>query len=178
MADGPADRAAIANGAVGDAAGDALHGAARDVGNASVLDVGMGDAGPEHEFVAAALGLLELGKGGDVDDQPRLDQPQIEHGTKRLAAGNDLGGSFGLAEHGKRRLQVARTFVAERRGFHAAGLSASRAAKTASTTRYGVIGDCISSAPSGRSASLTALTIAAGGAIAPPSPVPFTPNCV
>ena len=97
MAEGSADRAAIANGAIGDVAGDALHGAARDVRNASVLDVGMGDAGAEHEFVAAALDLLELGKTGDVDDQLRLHQPQIEHRTKRLAAGDDLGRSFGLA---------------------------------------------------------------------------------
>ena len=178
MAERPADRAAIAHGAVGDVAGDALHGTARDIRNTPILDVGMGDTGPDHQFVASTLDLLELGKPADVDDQLRLDQPQIEHRTKRLAAGNDLGGSFGLAEHGKRRLQIARTFIAERRRFHAAGLSALRAARTASTTRYGVIGDCISSTPSGRSASLTALAIAAGGAIAPPSPIPFTPNCV
>ena len=78
------------------------------------------------------------------------------------------------AQHGKRRLQIARTFIAERRRFHAAGLSASRAARIASTTRHGVIGDCINSTPSGRSASLTALAIAAGGAMAPPSPMPFS----
>ena len=178
MAERSADRAAIANGAIGDIAGDALHGAARDVGNASILDVGMGDAGAEHEFVAAALGLLELGKPGDVDDQLRLDQPQIEHRPERLATGDDFGGSVGLVQHGKRRLQIARTFIGERRRFHAAGLSASRAARIASTTRRGVIGECINSTPSGRSASLTALAIAAGGAMAPPSPMPLTPNWV
>jgi hypothetical protein len=177
MAERSADRASIAHGAVGDVACNALHGAARDVRNASVLNVGMGDTGPEHEFVATPLDLLEFGKPRDIDDQLRLHQPQIEHGTKGLATGNDLG-SFGLAEHGKGGLQIAWTFVAERRRFHAAGLSASRAARTASTTRYGVIGDRISSTPSGRSASLTALAIAAGGAMAPPSPMPFTPNWV
>jgi hypothetical protein len=85
--------------------------------------------------VATTLDLLELGKTGDIDDQLRLHQPQVEHGTKRLAAGNDPGGCFGLAEHGKCRRQIAWTFVAEGRRFHAAGLSASRAARTASTTR-------------------------------------------
>ena len=69
MAERSADRAAIAHGAIGDVGGDALHGAARDVRNASVLDVGMGDAGAEHEFVAATLDLLQFGKTGDVDDQ-------------------------------------------------------------------------------------------------------------
>src|SRR5262249_40549823 len=44
--------------------------------------------------------------------------------------------------------------------------------------RCGVIGDINNSAPSGRSASFTALAIAAGGAIAPPSPMPLTPNSV
>ena len=68
MAERSADRAAIAHRAIGDVGGDALHGAARDVGNAAVLDVGMGDAGAEHQFVAATLGLLELGEPGDVDD--------------------------------------------------------------------------------------------------------------
>ena len=79
MAEGSANRAAIANGAIGDIAGNAPHGAAGDVRNAPILDVGMGDAGAEHEFVAATLDLLELGKPGDVDDQFRLHQPQIEH---------------------------------------------------------------------------------------------------
>ena len=42
--------------------------------------------------------------------------------------------------------------------------------------RRGVSGDSVISTPSGASASLTALAIAAGGAIAPPSPMPFWPN--
>jgi len=46
------------------------------------------------------------------------------------------------------------------------------------TMRCGVIGDTSNSAPSGRSASFTALAMAAGGAMAPPSPMPLTPNYV
>ena len=53
MAERSADRAAVADRAVGDVGGDGPHGAARDVGNAAVFDVGVGDAGAEHEFVAA-----------------------------------------------------------------------------------------------------------------------------
>ena len=135
MTERPTDRAAVANGAIGDIAGDGPHGAARHVRNASVFDIGMGDAGPEHKLIATALDLLQLGERCDIDDQLRLHQPQIEHRPKRLTAGNDLGGRFGLAEHGKRGRQIARTFIAERRRFHAAGLSASRAARIASTTR-------------------------------------------
>jgi len=39
-----------------------------------------------------------------------------------------------------------------------------------------VIGNSVSSTPSGAIASFTALAIAAGGPIAPPSPIPFWPN--
>jgi len=48
----------------------------------------------------------------------------------------------------------------------------------ASTIRRGVTGDTKSSAPSALSASLIALVIAAGGAMAPPSPRLFWPNRV
>ena len=178
MAKRSAHRAAIAHGPIGDIGGDALHRAARDIWRTAILDICVGDAGAQHEFVAPTLGLLEFGNRGDIDDHLRLHQPQIEHRPERLPAGDDLDGVVGLAQHGQRGLQIAGTFIAERRRFHAAGLSASRAARIASTTRYGVTGDCISSTPSGRSASLSALTIAAGGAMAPPSPMPLTPNWV
>ncbi len=135
MTERPSERAAVADGAVGDAGGDALHSAARDVRDAPILDVGVGDTCAENEFVAVALRLLELGEPGDVDDQFRFDKPQVQHRTERLAAGDDLGRSVCLSQQGKRRLQMAWTFVAERSRFHAAGLSALRAARIAWTTR-------------------------------------------
>ena len=67
MAEGSADGASIANGAIGDVAGDTLHGAARDVRNASILDISVGNARTEDEFVVATLDLFELGDTGDVD---------------------------------------------------------------------------------------------------------------
>src|SRR5579863_3306974 len=50
------------------------------------------------------------------------------------------------------------------------------AAAIAARTRLAVTGVSNTAAPSGRSASLTALTIAAGGPIAPFSPMPFIPK--
>ena len=88
------------------AAGDPLHGAARDIGDASILDVAMGDAGADHEFVAAAFRLLQFGKPRDIDDQIRLDQAQIQHRAERLAAGDDLGRVLGLGHQSDRGVQV------------------------------------------------------------------------
>jgi len=58
VAERPSDRAAIANRPVGDGACNSLHGATRDIRDSSILDVAMGDAGADHEFVAVAFGLL------------------------------------------------------------------------------------------------------------------------
>jgi len=126
--------------AIGDIAGDAPHGAARDIRNTSVLDIGVGNTGAEHQFVAATLDLLELGESGNVDDHLRLDQPQIEHRAERLAPGDDLGGVVCLGHQSKCRRQIAWAFVAEGSGFMPPALSASRAARIASTTRKGVTG--------------------------------------
>src|ERR1700690_1007592 len=172
------DRATVADRPVGNGAGNPLHGAARYVGYSAILDVAMRDTGADDEFIAAAFGPFQFGKPGYVDDQIRLDQPQIEHRPQRLPAGNDLGRAVRPGHQGKRGLHVGWTIVGERCRLHAADLSASRAASTASTMRRGEIGECRSSTPSGRSASFTALAMAAGGAIAPPSPMPLTPNIV
>ncbi len=171
-----ADRAPVANGAVGDSARDPPHRIARDVGNPPVLDVAMRDAGADHELVAAPVGVFEFGKAGNVDDQIRLDQAEVEHRAERLPAGHDLGGALGFCHQGDRRIQACRPLIGEGCGFHACRLS--RASSTASTSRRGEIGECRSLTPSGRSASFTALVIAAGGAMAPPSPIPLTPNMV
>src|SRR5215831_1490858 len=52
------------------------------------------------------------------------------------------------------------------------------ARRIAASTRRGVSGVSLTSAPNGASASRTALAIAAGGAMAPPSPIPLTPYSV
>ena len=53
-----------------------------------------------------------------------------------------------------------------------------RARSIASETRRGVSGVSLKVAPMSRNASAIALAMAAGGAIAPPSPSPFTPYSV
>src|SRR5436190_6129527 len=53
-----------------------------------------------------------------------------------------------------------------------------RAFWIAARTRAGVSGVSLTSAPSAAKASRTALAIAAGGATAPPSPIPFMPYSV
>ena len=58
------------------------------------------------------------------------------------------------------------------------GYRARAAASIAARMRAGVSGRSCTSTPSGRSASLTAQTIAAGGPTAPPSPSPLMPNSV
>src|SRR5271156_5214006 len=50
--------------------------------------------------------------------------------------------------------------------------------RIAAITRRGVIGVSLTSAPIAERASRTALAIAAGGATAPPSPMPFIPYSV
>src|SRR5262249_11018162 len=102
----------------------------------------------------------------------------------RLTAGQELGAALGVGAVGQRRdglLQVGGPQVIEPRRLHAlpAGDALDAVARSiASNRRRGVSGGSLSSTPSGRSASLTALKITAGGAIAPPSPMPLMPNCV
>src|SRR6185369_15144943 len=55
---------------------------------------------------------------------------------------------------------------------------AARAASMAASTRGGLAGRSVTSAPSGARASLIALTMAPGGPIAPLSPIPFWPKVV
>ena len=117
----------------------------------------------------------QLGDARDVDEERRLGEAQVEHRPQRLAAGEDLGvGPAG--EHGHGLGDRLRPRVVEGGRLHAAALA--RARSTASTMRRGVIGETSSSAPRPFSASLTALVMAAGGAMAPPSPRPFWPKRV
>jgi hypothetical protein len=156
MAERAADRAAVADRTISDVRSDSAHRPVRYIGRAAVLDVGMGNAGAKHQLVVAPLSLLQLGQRRDVDDHVRLHQPQIEHRAERLAARDDLGGAAGFDQQRQRFLQVARAFIAERRRFHAVVLFAALAVHR----RDDAVGrdrDCINSAPSGRSASLTAL---------------------
>src|SRR5262245_37460518 len=93
---------------------------------------------------------------------------QVQHRAERLAARQELGLR---GQELERAREVFRALVVESRGLHFFFINAS-------TMRRGVMGDSVISTPSGASASFTAFAIAAGGAIAPPSPMPFCPNRV
>src|SRR5262249_6689367 len=139
---------------------------------------GVRDGGTEREAVRVLGDLGQLVNAGNVDEKRRLRQPQVEHRSERLAAREQLG-LRRLGDQRQRLGQARRPDVVEAAGFHGAVLApVLRARATASAMRRGVTGEINSSAPSGASASLMALVMAAGGAIAPPSPKPFWPKRV
>src|SRR6185437_5131864 len=170
-----ADGATIAHSAIGDAGGDLAYCAIRYVRHAAVLNVGVRDAASEEYRIRGLFDTLKLGDRGNINDDIRLDQPQIEHRPKRLSASEKLYRHVFTPAEREGSGKIGRTLVREWNRFHAA-LRLPRS--IASNTRRGVIGEIRSSARNGRSASLTAFAIAAGGAIAPPSPIPLTPNSV
>ncbi len=175
MREASSDGATIAHRAIGDAGGDRTHRPARDVGQAPILDVGVRHAGADGDAVVALLIGAKLFEAGHVNQRRRSGQAQVEHWPERLSARKDLGPAPLVGEQIQGGGERVGPRVGEIDRLHAA---APRARAIASRMRRGVIGECSTSAPSGRSASLIALPIAAGGAMAPPSPRPLTPNSV
>src|SRR5262249_5618511 len=174
MAYAAANRPAVAHRPVGDARGERAQRAPAHVRHAPVLDVRMGHASADPQRLWRLRKLLELGYPGKVDQQIGLRKPQVEHRPERLAAGDELHCEIIARGEDNRAPDVGGTSILESCGLHAALRLA--AAAIASRIRAGVMGEHASSAPKGRKASLTAFVIAAGGAIAPPSPRPLTPN--
>src|SRR5581483_7893542 len=109
----------------------------------------------------------------DVHQQLRVGQPQPKQRQQALSAGDDLGVltavGQGLHGIGKRN----RSHVVELSRDHAAPPFATLIARQ---TRCGVHGISMSVTPSGRSASMMALTTAGVEAIVPASPTPLTPS--
>src|SRR4029453_4960758 len=104
---------------------------------------------------------------------------KIEHGHQALAAGQHLGVVSVLRERGHRLGDGPRREIVEGRGLHArppARPLFARAAPMRSRTVEGPSGARVTRTPKGDSASSTALASAAGGEIAPPSPMPLTPS--
>src|SRR5690606_19888147 len=112
------------------------------------------------------------------DDVARAREPLLERRDHRHAAGDD--------EAVLRRLQLRHRILDRRRAVvvevvHPLFLPYSAASGVAAAciacqTRCGVAGMSSRSTPRGRSASITAFMTAAGAAIAPASPHPFTPS--
>src|SRR5438105_14511902 len=103
---------------------------------------------------------------------------QVHHRHQRLAAGHQLRRAVVAAGKLNGLRDAFGAVIGQRGGLHAVTFSTSKAFSIAARTRRGVIGVSLTSAPILRSASRMALAIAAGGEIAPPSPMPFMPYSV
>ena len=167
VAQAAADRAAIADRLIRDRAGDACQPPVSEIWRTAAGDRSVGDAGTKRDGVGRFVDTREVRQVVDLHQQLRLHHAQVQHRPERLAAGEHARLGTALRQRGDRVGHAGRTQQVERRGLHVA--RASRAARM----RRGVIGNAVISTPSGASASFTALAIAAGGPIAPPSPMPF-----
>ena len=127
----------------------------------------------------------------DFDQQRRPDQPQVEHRAQALATGDHahLVVGTGGSQRGDGLVQRRGPVVAERGRLHGGGIqvnagsagwspapSRTRAACRAVPTSRAVTGARVTETPSPRNASVTALPMAAGPPMQPPSPVPFMPS--
>src|SRR5262249_3410672 len=137
-------------------------------------------AGSDAQRAAGASHFLKRLKPEDDDEERRAREPQVQHRSQRLSACQNLG-AFRVRQGSQCLRDVTGTHIVEARGLHALSIRGwvdASARSIASSSRRGVSGVSVSSTPSGRNASLTALKITAGGAIAPPSPMPLMPNSV
>src|SRR5690606_20014526 len=194
-------RAAVAHRPIRDSTCHGGQCAMRHIGNTLVLDVCMRNAGTQDNAVVLLFHPLEFRYMGNVHQQVGLHQSQVQHGPQRLAACQHLHGNVFSLNEPDCRFWIGGTLVLEQRRLLPIpspascvsswptasswatlnpGISpcASRALKMASSTRCGVAGDVYKAAPRGCKASLIALRMVAGGAMAPLSPMPLTPNSV
>src|SRR5207244_8142142 len=144
---------------------------------ARVFEACVGDAGTDAPRGASVVELLQRVEPRNVDQQARPREPQVQHRSERLPAGQELGP--GGPQRRQSLRNVAWPDIVEACRLHAMSVRAGAPARSiAASRRRGVSGVSVSSTPSGRNASLTALKTTAGGAMAPPSPMPLMPNSV
>ena len=176
MCDAAPDGAAVAHRAVGDPARRRREPTVAGIGHRTVLDLGVGHGGAVDDGVAVVAAATQIGARAHIDEEIRLHQPQVQHRAQRLSPGDRFRETLRRGQILHRVGRAARSDVAERDGLH--GMVSPPAAMIFSSSFRMVIGAESTSAPSHDSASLTAFAIAAGGPIAPPSPMPFWPNRV
>src|SRR5438445_304526 len=123
----------------------------------------------DRERVTPLPDVRQLLEPPDVNEQRRTRDPQPQHGQQRMPACKELR-VLPLAEQGQRVTHRLRDLVVERCGNH------DRTSSSARQIRSGVAGIAMSTMPSAARASTTAFITAAGDAIAPVSPTPFTPS--
>src|SRR5262249_38455127 len=151
---------------------------AKCLGELAVLDRRMRGQSPDADGLRRRTRLLELVEAADVDQEVGERDAQGEHRQQGLAARNCHGMCAVRAQRGASVRNGRWLHIIELRWLHRVAPLARRARSTASDTRRGVNGVSSKLAPMSRNASATALAMAAGGAMAPPSPNPFTPYSV
>ena len=98
--DAAADRAVVADRAIGDPGRDAAHQPARGIGNLAVLDVGVRGAGADQYRVCALAHAFQLWQPSDVDDDLGRCKAKAEQRHQRLSAGDCDGAGSGEALNG------------------------------------------------------------------------------
>src|SRR5262249_51185715 len=122
--------------------------------------------------------VVELGGTVQIDDDPRARQAHVQHRDEALSAGQHLRLVAVLRQDFGGALRRLGQHVVERDRLHVRSPPAllPRAFSMRPSTADGPSGARVTRTSNGRSASSTALAIAAGGEIAPPSPMPLMPS--
>src|SRR2546428_259233 len=136
----------------------------------AVLDVEVARHGADAKHTVGERDARQSLDAVDVDQDLRRAETHVERGHQALPAGQHLR-AFAMPREELERLgQRARAGVLEGRRFHRLIFPSARR-----TTR-GVMGVSATLAPSGASASFTALRTAAGAPTTPDSPTPLAPS--
>ncbi|KAG0774278.1 hypothetical protein G6F57_021020 [Rhizopus arrhizus] len=98
MRQAAAQRPAVADGAVGDARGHLLQGRAAQQLVHAVLDLGVRHGRAHAQHAVLPGDGTQFRQAGNVDDDRRTRQPQVQHRPKRLAAGHQLGAAVVFAQ--------------------------------------------------------------------------------
>ena len=142
--------------------GEALDPRQPEIDRRDVADIGEGPYGGD-----AGQGA---GRGGVDPDQPAVRHRRAHHAHGELVREADIGGELAVPGHQRAIFEALDRAADEAHGDHAAFAAAAR---SAARMRWGVAGNSSIETPNGESASLTALTIAAGAPMVPPSPRPL-----
>ena len=86
----------------------------------TVLDFRVGDRGAVQNRIAFVAATSQIRAGPHIDQEIRLDKPQVQHRTERLAPRDGHCGAFRGCEQVDRVRGVPRADVVEARGLHGA----------------------------------------------------------
>jgi len=115
----PADRAAIADRAIGKARRNPRHQPARRVGAAAIFDCGMRHASANSHRIGIVRNRTQLRQSADIDQQARRRDPQVHHRHQRLATSDHPRLAPVFCEQIDGLCQAARPDVINGRRFHA-----------------------------------------------------------